>query len=341
MSFHPGIGLFTGQVPLDSGRTVAQEYDDTLAIARLCDDNGFESFWVSEHHNAEDSYLPSMPVMLAAIAAVTKNLRLGTAIALGPFQHPIRFAEDCAVVDQLARGRLMLGIGAGWREEEFRSFNIPITERFGRTTELVKICRAAWDNDRFSHEGKYYTFTDVSVTPKPFGHLPLLLGGTAPKALARAGRIGDGYIGTPRDSLDLYKGHVAGFDAGAREAGRDPEAMPIGFHMNAWVSRNGKVSDTALKSMWHQIGTYAMWHAQEHGDHSGLLPPMDEKLLRERAFLGTPDEVIAQARPWIEAFPNRELHVIFRLQYPGMELAEAEDAIGLFADEVIPRLKNI
>src|SRR5262249_22264934 len=162
------------------------------------------------------------------------------------------------------------------------------------------------------------------------------LGGTAPQALARAGRLADGYIGTPRNSLELFQGHVAGFDAGARAAGRDPDAMPIGFHMNAWVSRDGKISDTAMRAMWHQLGTYAMWHRREEGDPGAGMPPLDEALIRDRAFIGTPDEVAEQARPWIEAFPGRDLHVIFRLQYPGMDYAEAAEAVELFAAEVNP-----
>lgn len=341
MSLHAGLGLFTGQVPPDSSQSVAQEYADILALAQVAEDVGFDSFWVSEHHNAEDAYLPSMTVMLGALAAVTKRMVLGTAVVLGPFQHPLRFAEDCAVVDQLSRGRLLIGLGSGWRAEEFRAFNIPIKERASRTAELAQVCRLAWDNDQFSFQGKHFQYENVSVTPRPYGSVPLMLGGSVEAAIRRAGRLGDGFIGTPQKRFDLFREQVAIFDAAAREAGKDPSTMPIGLHINAWVSPDGSLPETVRQAMWHQIGTYAMWHAVDDGDPAAQMPPIDDQKIRDRAFIGTPAEVVAEASPWVRAFGNRDLHIIFRLQYPGMHRAEAEAATRLFGSEVIPALKAL
>jgi alkanesulfonate monooxygenase SsuD/methylene tetrahydromethanopterin reductase-like flavin-dependent oxidoreductase (luciferase family) len=278
--------------------------------------------------------------MLGAVAAVTDRLRLGTAVVLAPFQHPLRFAEDCAVVDQLSRGRLIVGLGAGWRKREFASFGIPIGERVGRTTELARICRAAWDQERFSFRGKYFQLDDVSVTPKPFGHLPLLLGGNVPAAAARAGRLADGYVGTA-SRLDQFRGQVEVFDRAARDAGRDPARLSIGFHMNAWISADGGLPSAVRAAMWHQIGTYATWHAQDDGSTSEEVPLLDEAVVRGRTFIGTPEAVVAQVRPWIEEFATRDLHVILRLHYPGMTLADAEPAVRLLGKDVIPELKRI
>ena len=121
-----GIGLFTGQVPAGSPRTFAQEYRETLELVRLAEAFGFDSAWVSEHHGASDGYLPSLMVMLGAFADATTAIRLGTGVVLTPFHDPIRLAEDAAVVDQLSDGRLTLGLGIGWREEEFRMFGVPV-----------------------------------------------------------------------------------------------------------------------------------------------------------------------------------------------------------------------
>ena len=121
-----GIGLFTGQVPAGSPRSFAQEYRETLELVRLAEALGFDSAWVSEHHGSSDGYLPSLMVMLGAFADATSHIRLGTGVVLTPFHDPIRLAEDAAVVDQLSDGRLTLGLGIGWREEEFRMFGVPI-----------------------------------------------------------------------------------------------------------------------------------------------------------------------------------------------------------------------
>jgi len=341
MTLRIGLGLFTGQVPPGSARSVADEYDDTLALARLAEAVGFDALWVSEHHGAADAYLPSLTVMLAAVAAQTSRLALGTAVVLAPFQHPLRFAEDCAVLDQLSRGRLIVGLGSGWRKEEFRAFGIPLAERAGRTAELVKICRAAWDGDTFSFRGRYFAYDDVRVTPKPFGRLPVMLGGTAGAAIARAGQLADGYIGTPQNRLEEFRRHVGLFDRAARSAGRAPEHLSLGFHVNAWVSSDGTIPDTVRTAMWHQIGTYQAWHAaDETGQRSSALPRIDDEAIRERTIAGTPADVVRDFRPWVEEFGERDLHVIVRLHYPGMRRQEAEQAVRLFAAQVIPGLSR-
>src|SRR4051794_28391074 len=117
-----GIGLFTGQLPPGSSRTFHEDYRDTLELVKLVESHeALHSAWVSEHHFAADGYLPSLLCMLAAFAAVTNRIELGTGVVLAPFHDPIRLAEDFAVVDQLAGGRLIAGLGIGWREEEFRA----------------------------------------------------------------------------------------------------------------------------------------------------------------------------------------------------------------------------
>ena len=106
MPLRVGLGLFTGQLPPASARTFAEEYADILALSRDAEAAGFDSVWVSEHHGAADGYLPALTVMLGALAAVTSRVELGMGVVLGPFQHPLRFAEDCAVVDNLAGAEL-------------------------------------------------------------------------------------------------------------------------------------------------------------------------------------------------------------------------------------------
>src|SRR5881227_2019763 len=133
MTVRIGIGLFTGQVPPGSDRTFEREYREVLDLVRLAEALGFDSAWVSEHHGSSDGYLPSLLPMLGAFAAATDRIKLGTGVVLAPFHDPLRLAEDVAVVDQLSVGRLILGLGLGWREEEFRMFGQQPRERLRRT----------------------------------------------------------------------------------------------------------------------------------------------------------------------------------------------------------------
>ncbi|HVM11893.1 MAG TPA: LLM class flavin-dependent oxidoreductase, partial [Actinomycetota bacterium] len=193
MAVRVGLGLFTGQVPPESGRSFADEYHDIIELARLGESLGFDSVWVSEHHGAGDGYLPSLLPVLGAIAAVTDRVRLGTGVLLTPFHHPLRLAEDAAVVDQLSGGRLILGLGLGWREEEFRMFGVPIRERVGRTLETVEILRKAWTGERFTHRGRAFPLEDVRVTPPPARDdgIPIYVGGHVEAACRRAGAVGE------------------------------------------------------------------------------------------------------------------------------------------------------
>ena len=341
MPLKVGLGLFTGQVPPGSGRTFAQEYADVLALCRDAEDAGFDSVWVSEHHGAADGYLPSLPVLQAAMAAVTRRVELGQGVVLGPFQQPLRFAEDCAVVDNLAGGRLIVGLAPGWREEEFRAFGIPIRERVGRNAELVRICRLAWTGQRFSFQGKYFQYEQVAVTPPPAHPLPILMGGFVEKAAERAGRLGDGFLGS-RSDLGWFRRLLAAFERGAQSAGKDPARMPIGFLQNAWVSRDGALPEHVLAGAWHQLGTYGAWRVPNDTPEAPYqLPAIDRETVVKAMAAGGPDQVVAAMRPWLEEYGQRELHIVFRLHYPGMTRAQAQPAVELFASEVIPQLKRL
>lgn len=338
MPLRIGLGLFTGQVPPGSPRTLHQEYQDILRLSQRAEATGWDSVWVSEHHGAADSYLPSLTVMLGAIAAVTQRVELGMGVVLGPFQHPLRFAEDCAVVDQLSGGRLIVGLAPGWREEEFRAFGVPIEERVRRNSELVRICRLAWSEPRFSFEGRHHRFQDVAVTPKPAHPLPILMGGFVEKAAARAGRLGDGFLAS-RNDIGRFRGLVEAFDSGAREAGRDPRDLDIGFLHNTWVSADGRTPEWVWEGAWHQLGTYIAWAETDTPQRPYLLPPLDREIVRQRTALGDPASVLAQLRPWVEAFADRRLTAVFRLHYPGMTYEQAAPAVELFAKDVIPALR--
>ena len=123
-----GLGLFTGQQPPGAPRP---PYRDALALARAAEQAGFDAFWVSEHHGLPDGYLPSPLVLLAALATGTETITLGTGLALAPLHHPLRLAEDAAVVDHLSGGRLLLGLGLGYAAHEYTAFGVD-TARAGR-----------------------------------------------------------------------------------------------------------------------------------------------------------------------------------------------------------------
>ena len=344
MSVRIGLGLFTGQIPEGSARTFAQEYRDVVELSRLAETMGFDSVWVSEHHGSSDGYLPSLLPMLGAIAAATDRVLLGTGVVLAPFHHPLRLAEDAAVVDQLSGGRLVFGLGLGWREEEFRMWGIPVKERLRRTTETVEILRKAWTGERFSHEGRIFRFENVKITPRPAQDPgpPIYLGGFAEAAIRRAGRLGDGYIRS-RSGLDEAKRAIAWAEEGARDAGKDSESLGFAMLQNAFVWEEGDAWNVVRPHVNHQIGVYAGWRAGADTPENPRLdvPDVGDETLQELTPAGDHHAVLRALRPLVDAFADRpEFHFVVRLHYPGMDLETGSRAVELFATEVLPVLKG-
>ncbi|HSJ50720.1 MAG TPA: LLM class flavin-dependent oxidoreductase, partial [Actinomycetota bacterium] len=278
MSVRIGLGLFTGQVPPGSSRTFSGEYREMLDLVRLAEAAGFDSVWVSEHHGASDGYLPSLLPMLAAFAAATERVRLGAGLILAPLHHPLRLAEDAAVVDQLSEGRLVLGLGIGWREEEFRMFGVAVRERALRTEETIEILRRAWTGRRFSFHGRAFAFDRVRVTPPPAraGGPPIYLGGYSELAVRRAGRLADGYIADAMPEDDLRRA-VELVDEAARGAGRDPARLGLALLQNAFVWPDEGGWGLVAPGVAHQLGAYEAWEAGADA------PDRDELSIPERS----------------------------------------------------------
>lgn len=343
MTVRVGVGLFTGQIPPGADRTFRQEYHDIVELTRLAETLGFDSAWVSEHHGSSDGYLPSLLPVLAALATATDRMLLGTGVLLVPFHHPLRLAEDAAVVDQLSGGRLILGLGLGWREEEFRMFGIPYHERVRRTTETVEILRRAWTGERFSFEGKIFRFDEVRVTPPPARDdgPPIYLGGHVEAAVRRAGRLGDGYMRS-RSGLDEATEALRWAEDGAREAGKDPGDLGFALLQNAFVWEEGDAWEVVRDGVAHQLGVYPAWGGgADTPERPLVVTPPPEEALRQSTPAGDRHAVLRALRPIVDAFAGRdEFHLIVRLHYPGMDFDTAARAIELFGTEVLPALKG-
>ena len=344
MAVQIGMGLFTAQVPPGSNRTFTQEYREILDMVRLAETLGFDSAWVSEHHGSGDGYMPSLLPTLAALAAATDRIRLGTGILLTPFHHPLRLAEDAATVDLISAGRLILGLGLAWRGEEFRMFGVPLSERVRRTVETIDILRMAWTGERFSYQGKVFSFDQVKVTPTPEGEgaVPIWLGGSVEPAMRRAGRLADGYIRTRGGGVEKMREAFQIVEAGARAAGKDPSALPMAQLQNTFVWEDGDAWEVAGRYVPNQLGIYGGWDAGGDTPEQGfVLAPPDEETMRRITPVGNAHEIVHALRPMIEAFAGRrEFHLIVRLHYPGMDFDTGSRAIELFGERVLPALKG-
>src|SRR6201987_3347984 len=152
------------------------------------ENNGFDDVWLSYHHFIEERDLPSILPVAAAIAARTKRIRIASGVLLMPFHNPVRLAEDIAVVDVISGGRFELGVGVGFKHEEFDGFGVRFTERGARTNQSLEIIRRLLSGETVTFKSEFFDFKNIKVTPEPIQkpHPPIWLGGFTADELRRA-----------------------------------------------------------------------------------------------------------------------------------------------------------
>jgi luciferase family oxidoreductase group 1 len=167
-------------------------YERALQRIEVMDKTGYDVIWLAEHHFTDYSVCPSVHMMGLHVASRTKQLRIGTGISLAAFYHPLRLAEEVALLDMLTGGRVNWGAGRGFDPTEFKAFGVPQEESYARFREAVDIVLAAWSHERLSWNGNYWHFEDVEVLPKPMQqpHPPTWIGASAPDSLRWAAKQG-------------------------------------------------------------------------------------------------------------------------------------------------------
>src|SRR3954447_8739011 len=160
--------------------------------------------------------------MLASIAAI--------AVVVLPARNATQLARELATVDRLSGGRLIVGVGVGRSEPAAAGLGLPVEHRAGRLREGVEVLRALWAEDEAAYDGDFYRFTGVTLEPKPLQRPgpPIWFGAGAPPALRRAARLGDGWLGAGSSPSSAFRDQVGILADALREAGRDPDAFPIG-----------------------------------------------------------------------------------------------------------------
>jgi alkanesulfonate monooxygenase SsuD/methylene tetrahydromethanopterin reductase-like flavin-dependent oxidoreductase (luciferase family) len=177
-------------------------YQRALQRMEIMDQTGYDAVWLTEHHFSDYSVCPSIPVMGAYAAARTKQLRIGAGVTLAAFYHPLRLAEELALLDLLSGGRLNWGAGRGFDHREFKTFGVPMKESYDRFREAIDIVVRAWTNNRLTYRGKYFSFDDVEVLPKPLQqpHPPMWVAAGSLDAIDWAASMGHSILMDPHST---------------------------------------------------------------------------------------------------------------------------------------------
>jgi len=186
------FGSFMEFPPVSTGRESAA-FDQALAEVEAAEEYGLDAVWLAELHGAPERSVLSSPMMLAsAIGARTSRIKIGIAVQVLPLSHPLRLAEEAATVDQISHGRLIYGIGRSGVVRTYEDYGISYGESRERFAETLEILRLAWTQPRFSYDGKYHSFNNVSVTPKPYQqpYPELRMAAATPETFPQIGRLG-------------------------------------------------------------------------------------------------------------------------------------------------------
>jgi len=294
--------------------------DEMQALVRLVDDCGYDSLWVGDHIAFAVAIFDPL-LQLAQAAVVSRRLKLGTNVYLVPLRHPVPVAKQVATLDHLSEGRLIFGVGVGGEfPKEFAACGVPLTERGSRLTAAMPLLRQLWSGAPVSYDGRYFgPFTDVSMQPpaRQPGGPPIWVGGRADAALARAGRLADGWISyviTP----ETYRAGLEKIAAAAEAAGRKIARFGTGHLLFARLDVSYEQAlDAAAATLSHR---YAM----------------DFRRAAERyAALGRAEQVAARIRAFHDAGVR---HLVLDLVGP---YEERPQQIEAFAREVMPLLADL
>jgi alkanesulfonate monooxygenase SsuD/methylene tetrahydromethanopterin reductase-like flavin-dependent oxidoreductase (luciferase family) len=344
-----GLGVYTGELIPEEGVTATQVYLNDLEQAKLAEEVGLDSVWYSEHHFLPNGYNPSVLSMCAATAAVTSRITIGPSVVLGPLWHPVRLAEDCGMVDRLSGGRLALGVGLGYRDEEYAGFNVNRGRRVAMTEELMQILRLAWGSEPVTFEGKEWQLNNVDIHPKPVqpGGPPILFGGYIPKAVERAARYADGFImdggtdskafgktGKNRDLFERVSEMVAFYRSALQKEGKSFEGRTFAMTIGGFVSEKSADDawNTVKESYMLTRRVYGSWYGLPEATYSRWYPdqmtPEEIAQRRSEIWAATPDDIAARLKR-LRGIVGEGLHVMFRTKYPAVDHERTSESIRL------------
>jgi alkanesulfonate monooxygenase SsuD/methylene tetrahydromethanopterin reductase-like flavin-dependent oxidoreductase (luciferase family) len=277
--------------PADFGVSGRDLYAAALDQIAWADDLGLSLVAFGEHHQSPDGYIPSPLVFAAAVGGRTRRIRVRVSVLLGLLYDPIRLAEEIAVADLCLGGRLDVGIGVGYVRDDFEMFGADYDRRGPALEELVAILRRAWTGEPFEYRG-----TTVRVTPRPAQDpMPIQLGGSVPRAVERAARIGDGYFPPMPALWSRYR-------RACTELGKpDPGPLPPNGPIFTWITREDPdvVWERLTPHILHQIRSYAEWTAAAYGEPMGPFVPtkaLDDVRQGGAYRVVTPEEAVELAR---------------------------------------------
>jgi alkanesulfonate monooxygenase SsuD/methylene tetrahydromethanopterin reductase-like flavin-dependent oxidoreductase (luciferase family) len=321
---------------------IQRVYADYIEDSMLAEEMGFDFAWFGEHHSTPDDWTPAPLLPMTYLAAKTRRIRLGTSIICLPFHHPLRVAEDVAVLDILSGGRIDLGIGVGSQLEEFEMFGIDPKERVARTWESIDLIRRCFTDDwGFEHHGKFYNTGPVKLNARPVQkNMPTWLGGLGPRNIQRAAERGMHLMaGGSKELSDMY-------DQAIVAAGRNPADLFQGpLTMVSIAPTEDRAFAKAADGFCYFMNFYTQ-RRQIPGHEMptfNVVPEMLRGLVNDPRnpfpmVVGTPERATEKLLAIRNGACGRVTHLPLAFRHAGMDTAAARESMELFKAHVMPKL---
>ena len=324
--------LLDHQYAMAAGRDLRAQIADLVDFVEVVRDAGFDSVFGIHHYLSSLQTLQPINLM-ARLIDHSGEMEIGTGILILPFVHPVHHAEELATLDQMSGGRLTLGVGSGYRQNEFDAFGIERKERSGRLRESLELITALWSGEEVDYEGTYYTVKGerASIVPLQRPHPPIWIGANSPGGIARVARMGYSWLAPGNVKRNWAVGNLGDFRRELEAAGNAAKVTEFPLH------RDLSIADTREEA-FAAAEEYARASYMEYAEY-GL--DYFEKLfddIKEKAFFfGTADEVAARIEDFAAAGFN---HFVFRVQWLGSPPQLSRTIVRRFAEEVMPRFRG-
>lgn len=330
--------MLRGQYP--HGADMAAMADQLIEQARLADRLGYASITKGSHYSTTDYQALQQLPLLARLTGEVTNARLNAGVVLLPLHKPLDIAEQFATLDVLSGGRMIFGVGIGYRDVEFKAFGTEMGERGRRATENLIAIRRLWIEDEVSMQGSHFELDGAVCWPKPLQkpHPPIWVGATADAGLRRAVDHGSCWYISPHTTVTTLADQVDRYRRMLDEADKPfPDELPM--RREAFVA---ETREEAIRLAGpHLARKYASYHASGQSDQlpngESLAGDFDD-LVTDRFLIGSPDEVAAQMIAIHERLGVN--HLVLSMDWAGMERSVAIDAMTMMAEHVIPVVKQ-
>jgi alkanesulfonate monooxygenase SsuD/methylene tetrahydromethanopterin reductase-like flavin-dependent oxidoreductase (luciferase family) len=323
----------------EPGEDIARRLQETLAMVRLADRLGYDSITKTAHYSAHPFQMLQLVPMLARFTAEAPRLRLNAGVLLLPLYSPLHVAEEFATLDVLSGGRIILGVGLGYRDVEFKAFGVPRRERARRFEANLVAVRRLWTEDKVSLRTPYFELEDASCLPKPLQrpHPPIWIGANADPAVERAARLGDCWYIGPAVELGTVERQMALYRRALDAAGKPfPAELPM--RREVFVARTrAEAIRLCAPYLGAKYKAYHAWRQELPADDTGFEQEFED-LIGDRFLIGSPAEVAEQVLAL-----HRRLgvnHLVMSTEWAGMPASLAMETIEMIAREVFPRVRQ-